>query len=312
MTEQELRMYEQIRNVPRDKSLAAARAAMVHASEHRFKAENAARAESIARLNPVHDAMRAAMAKSADFRSVQDAALAARRRPQRTELARPFVPAAPRHPRLKLGSFHLVDTAPFHALTWQSVNVFGGPSYSNLPQPAADGQTGDMSFNIAGGGYNFDNESVMSCWSAIGQTYVMPEGLQKTETGGAFLHFSASPSFNWAVSWGSWLWRLASGNIWIGQVVNRFDQSWALLDTPVSYQTSLQNWYDHNFNDAEFPTGNTTAFGLSAPAFVQPGFFYTCWVWIGASVYGDEIDSGSSFSTATMNANVSTLVFDTF
>jgi hypothetical protein len=167
-----------------------------------------------------------------------------------------------------------------------------------------------MSFDIRGGGVNSDNNSSVSCWCAIGQTYVMPPEVAKVETGGASMRFTASPSFYWTADWASNWWRLSSGDIWVGQVVNRFDQNWNFIDTPVSYQTSLVSWYDHNFGDNPSQVGATTAYNLSTTAFVQPNFFYNCWVWIGADCFGDWVDSGFSYADATMQANVSSLIFD--
>jgi isocitrate lyase len=141
---------------------------------------------------------------------------------------------------------------------------------------------------------------------------LMPPEVAKSETGGAMLRFSASPSFNWQAIWQSQLWRLATGELWIGQVVNRFDASWAFLDTPVSYKTNLLSWSDASFSSFPEESGMSTGFGLSTWAFVQPTFFYNCWVWIGGTVYGDAIDFGTSGSDAVMNANVSSLVLDTF
>jgi hypothetical protein len=217
-------------------------------------------------------------------------------------------------PRLKMGSVHLVDTPPFQAETWQGVSITGGnqsPS-DDVQDLSADGTTGNLSFSIWGGGFNADNASSVSCWAAAGQAYTMPPGLGKEETSGALLRFSANPSFNWNASWASGLWRLASGDIWIGQVVNRFDANWSFLDNPVVTQINLESWNDYNFSDMQNQSGETSAFGLTSWVFVQPGFNYFAWVWIGADAFGDWVDSGWSFSGAVMNANCSQIILDTF
>ena len=312
MTEREIALYKQIRNVPAERSLAAAKAAMYARSERRFKTEVAARAESMARVEPVHNAMREALQANPAFAGVHKAA--ARVRPRRSQLPPLKLPPAPKAPRLKIGSVHMVDTPPFQAQTWQACSFTGGnPSVSDdISELSADGNTGNMSFQIFGAGINADNASSVSCWAAVGQAYTMPPGLGKEETGGASLRFSANPSFNWSAGWGSVLWRLASGNVWIGQVINRFDADWSFIDDPVWTQNSLISWNDYNLGDFVSRDGETSAFGLTSWLFVQPNFNYFAWVWIGASVYGDQVDPGNSYSDATMSANCSQLILDTF
>ena len=313
MTDQEQDLLKRIRNVSGAKALAAAKEAMSNAAKQKFDIENAARAASIASVEPTHNAMRDVIASSADFRGVRDALAAAPRPMARSVLAKPFVPVAPKTPRLKLGSIHLVDTAPFEAMTWNAVQTINGPADTNMPSPpVADGASGDMSFDIYGGGLTNANNSSVSCWCAIGQSYIVPEEAGKPETGGSTLRFSASVSFNWSAFWSSVHWRLASGNIWIGQVVNRYDQNWVLIDVPVSYQQPIQSWHDYNLDDSQSPSGSNTSYGLSTSVFIQPTFNYDGGVWIGASAYGDKIDSGWSGSVAQMSANVNALVFDSF
>jgi hypothetical protein len=313
MTDAEIRFYQQMRNVPADKSLAASKAAMYAASEARFKEREAARLASIARVDPMHEAMRKVILENPAYSEVKAAAAsvkAAAARPAPPQLPKLAVPPRPPASRLRLASVHLVDTAPFQAMTWQSVSIYGGNSQDAVVSKLTADDNGYMSFALSGGGVYSDSNSSGSCWCAIGQTYVMPPDVAKSETGGATLRFTASPSFRWNVDYGSNLWRLSSGNIWIGQVVNRFDQNWTLIDTPVSYQTNLYSWYDHNFGDSSTPSGSTSAYSLSTTAFVQPNYFYDCWVWIGAYAFGDAVDSGSSWSNVFVDANVSSLIFD--
>jgi hypothetical protein len=313
MTDQEQDLLKRIRNVSNAKALAAAKEAMSNAAKQRFDVENAARAASIASVEPVHNAMRDMIAKNDDFRAVREALAAASRPKARSVLAKPFVPVAAKAPRLKIGSVHLVDTAPFEAMTWNAVQVFSGPADTGLrAPPAADGTSGAMGFNIAGGGAAILTNSSVSCWCAIGQSYIVPEEAGKPETGGSTLRFSASPSLNWSADWGSSSWRLASGNIWIGQVVNQYDQNWVLIDTPVSYQQSLKSWNDYNLCDNPTTDGSYASYGLSTSVFIQPGFNYDGWVWIGATAYGDGVDSGDSYSRVQMDANVNALIFDSF
>jgi hypothetical protein len=311
MNKRETELYRQIRNVPGERSLEAARAVMHAEADRRFKAENDALRARRARLEPVHTAMRAVLATNKEFAAVQAALVAAPRRLERPAIKRPFAPPGPKAPRLKLGSAHLVDTPPFQELTWDGYEVFSG-SVDN-PWPArADGATGDMSFTCHGGGTDVLNDSTDSKWAAIGQTYVTPPEVAKEGHESALFRFSASPSFNWEADWSSFLWRQASGNLWIGQVVNRFDSDWTLVDTPVSNQISLESWTDESISNSDNRSGSSSSFGLSTSITVFPNFFYNCWVWIGGSAHGDSSDAASSYSVGSVSANVSSLVFDTF
>jgi hypothetical protein len=312
MNEQEKKLYQQIRDVPGDKSLAAAKEVMWKSSSARFKAENEARTLSMACAEPIHQQLRTGFEKNfgiIDFQAARERQKEVIAKQERPKL---FIPQAPRGPRLKIGSVHLVDTAPFQSLTWQEVSTFGGSPSAPEP-PMADGTTGNMSFDIAGGGGGaISNNSSVSCWCAIGQAYVFPPGLEKVETGGAMMRFSASPSFNWQAMWMSEFWRLASGNIWVGQLVHRFDSNWVFIDTPVSTQQVLESWNDYNQGDFTVQQGSSTSFGLTCNVFISPGFIYDCWVWVGATAYGDQVDAGWSGSSAFMTANVSSLIFDVF
>jgi hypothetical protein len=285
---------------------------MTAASEARFKEREAARLASIARVDPMHEAMRKVYMENPAFSEVKTAAAnakAAAAKQVRSQLPKLSAPPRPPASRLRLASVHLVDTAPFQALTYLNDAVYGGTP-DDVGTLTVNGDTGDMCFQIAGGGESFNNASSVSCWCAIGQTYVMPPELAKAETGGTSMRFTASPSFYWSANWASNWWRLSSGDIWIGQVVNRFDQNWSFIDSLVSYQTSLISWNDYNAADVQNKSDSATAYNLSTTAFVQPNYFYNCWVWVGADVYGDNIDSGWSFANAQMQANVSSLIFD--
>jgi hypothetical protein len=318
MTDKEIGVYKQIRAVDGAKFLAASKLAMSNTAKQKFDVENAARTAAIARVKPVHQAMRDVIGQSHDFLKVREALATARKPQTRAVLGKPYIPPAPKVRRLKLGSVHLVDVPPFQALTWHAEQVYNGAPGS-IQQLTADATTGDMTFDIWGGfspTQQSSSNSSASCWCAVGQAYTMPADLRKDETGGASLRFTATPSFNWNAGWVSGWWRLASGDIWIGQVVNRYvvnsDGSLSYVDDPVNYQISLRSWSDQNLADDGNPSGSNTAYGLTTSAFVEPGHVYGAWVWIGATVYGDNVDSGNSQSHAAMTANVSQLVLDTF
>jgi hypothetical protein len=313
MTEQEAALYKRIRDVPVNKAFEAATKAMHARSEARFRAYNAALKKSTEQVEPTHSAIREIFANNPAFASVAKALQARRAKPYIDQLPPLKVPPTPKVARLKLGSVHLVDVPPFQSQTWSACQFSGGNESvsDDVTSLGADGN-GNMSFNISGGGQSFDNASSVSCWAAVGGAYTMPPGLGKEETNGAWLRFSANPSFNWTAAWGSWWYRLASGNIWIGQVVNRFDANWVYIDDPVWTQINLVSWNDYNLADNSSQTGENAGFGLTSWLFVEPQVNYFAWVWIGASAFGDWVDSGSSGSNATMNANCSQLILDSF
>ena len=316
MTKQERALYERMRDVPVQKALAASKAGMDAMSERQFREENAIRAASTSRTAPVYSALRDAIASRPEFAGVMNALKLARSKPDGRPLEPIKAPPSPKVPRLRLGSMHLVDTPPFQAQTWQACSFSGGNESvsDDVPNLSADGSSGNMSFTIEGGGLGQDNASSVSCWSAVGQAYTFPAELLDVETGGALLRFSANPSFTWSGKWSSNWWRLASGNIWIGQVVNRFDQNWVFLDNPVVTQTSLISWNDYNFADQTTQSAESSAFGLTSWVFVQPNFNYFAWVWMGASAFGDTLEwtPGFSSSEAKMNATCSQIILDTF
>jgi hypothetical protein len=318
MNEKEREIYRQLRNVSAEKAITASKASLSHSAMQRFKRENTAREAALANGSAASNAMRTLMASRAEFEGLRKMQAARRRhQPSRSPLAPPYLPPAPRAPSLKLGSMHLVDTLPLYGMTWQASQVYGGVPAVEWPV-SADGTTGNMSFNIAGGNGQdgTDNNSTASCWCAIGQAYTFtPSGLLDALLGGnGILEFSATPSFNWAADYWSVWYQLASGTIWIGQTVFQYDTNWTYVATPVSYEQTLYTWSDHNLDDfQQTPSGNNTGYPLSTYLFVQPEYIYTAWVVIGATVYGNEIGQfGESTSIASMNANVSSLIFDSY
>lgn len=313
MNEQEKKMLQQIRIVPGEKNLAAIKKVREKFAQEKFEAENAARKASNARLEPVHEQMRQAFQKNPAFAGVNEAIMQLRKKREIHVLPKPFIPIAPKVARLKIGSFHLVDVPPFLTGTWQAANIGGGDSTPYPPLSNAD-PDGNLSFSMTAGqsGSGASNDSGISCYAAVGQTFVVPPNSGKEDTNGVSMIFSAFPSFNWQAVWGSDWWRQASGNIWIGQFVDKYNENWSYVDSPVSTQQSLCSWNDNNLADSQDRGGANTSFGMSSAVFVQSNFFYNCGVWMGASVSADESDSGWSISFATMNANVNSLMFDAY
>jgi hypothetical protein len=302
MEEREEHLLGLLKDVPREILAAQSKTAMVADSVARFRERVRNLDASQARVEPVHTALRSVLADSPQFGSVLDAMRSLETEPDLSDMPDVIPAPAPGRPRLKLGSFHLVDVPPFEAKTWQDSQ---GP-YS-WPPPTADGATGNMSLFV-------DTLSVggpvhVSCWAGVGQFYFVPHD-PSIDANGGLLRVSATPSFSWKAFWSSHWWRLASGDIWIGLTVNEFDSAGSFTNTPFSLHFPLISWNDYNADDSDFRSAQNTGFPIpQALVFVRPGFFYECLVMIGADAFGH---SGDSRSTGLMNANVSSLILDTF
>ena len=306
MNTKEEALLRLLKQTPRKKLTTGSKNVMVSAAKARFDAQCLAREASRKRVEPMYEAIRSTLSRTPEFSGIVEASKKMKWKPSRSRIATPIRTNWPKKARLRIGSVHLVDVPPFQTLNWQAATG-GGPPYPDAP-PTAN-SNGNMSLLIQTGGDA--NSYNVSCWAAVGQSYSIPdaEGFQN----GGIVNFSASPSFVWEAIWYSIAFRQAAGNIWLGQVINEFNDQGTLVSTPVSYQTSLFSWNDYNFGDSPTPeNGESTGFNLQCSTFVQPGFFYECWVWIGASANADGLDSGNSLSNCQMSANVGALIFDSF
>jgi hypothetical protein len=322
MNAKEAAFYKAIRNLDSDRVLAASKVAIDALAKSAFDKRVASLRERIARNEVSYKSLRSTF--PSDGRRPADARAGQAPR-QFNPLHAPKVPRL-REPQMRFGSWHLVDVPPFLNLTSQNVNIFTGATAPPANQVAVSADaSGGISFIIAAGdgagtfitGVGpsppidyFQNNSAASCSASVGQAYVVPVGVLAGQQ--AVVRFSASVSFSWTAFWDSEWWRLASGDVWIGMVVNRFDSNLTWVDNPVNFQTMLQTWSDENIGDDQAPGGSSSGLELACSALVEPGFIYNCWVCIGADVFGQmEVSTGSSFSQAAMTANVGSLVFDT-
>ncbi|MGZ4224404.1 MAG: hypothetical protein ACXVHB_26125 [Solirubrobacteraceae bacterium] len=198
----------------------------------------------------------------------------------------------------------MIDVPPFNTNNWQA-----SQGTYTLPPPTAMA-SGNMALFVNTAGGNTGPVHV-SCWAAVGQFFSLPAD-PSIDSRGGLLRFSATPSYSWRAFWGSELWRLASGDIWIGLTINEFNSVNSYTGTPVSMRFPLISWNDYNWQDDKFDTGQNTAFLIQALAFVRPGFHYECLVMIGADAFGNwpPVGADNSYSTCQMNANVSALIFD--
>lgn len=293
------KIYRRMKDIPhRNKIILAGKEALHQCAERIFKQQSEARAARNAHLEPYYEALRAAAKKSPQLDEVRNAiSSGAKKRPKMQPTSPPRKAPAPKATRLTRGSVHLVDIPPFQALTSSTTNGFG-----EIFGPTADGNQGTMSFSIFGGADSSGAGSgTFSCWTALGQEYFPPEE--------GILMFSASPSFNWWELWMSNWWRLAAGDLWIGQVINQFDSNGVFIDTPVVTQISLNSFSDNNFSDSGFQSGSSSGDLLSSQLFVLDDCIYECWVWMGGWETCDW-SNNQSLANISLSATLSSLTLD--
>ncbi len=112
------------------------------------------------------------------------------------------------------------------------------------------------------------------------------------------------------------LWRLAAGNVWIGQVVNLFDAATGkFLHTEVQYTTDLYSYSDRNLSDMGNRSGGFPM-SLTTPPVYRPGVTRAeCWAWLGT--YGDANGRGAGGDSSdrshlmnSISARLNSLVVD--
>jgi hypothetical protein len=301
-------VYRQLKKVPRAKLKAAGRAAMVSFSEKQFAADKRRIAERARRLGPVHRKLEAALRKSPEMAAVVKG-IDALKKPARPAALPPAKKRlfAPDKPLIRLDSIHVVETLPFSSDTWSgqsgTSNDFYGP-------PSADGTAGNLGFGMEPG---ISSSGQMACWAAIGAQLAIPNSP-------CIINFTANPSVNWSVYWGSSWWRQAAGNIWAGLYVAVFNADGSFLDSAVDTQISVASFNDENFLDSGENVGSNSAMPLSGGTIIGfpfpfsgdgEGGFLQYWCWIGGSCNADG-SNDQSYCLAQMNANCSSLTVDIF
>lgn len=305
MSLSETELLKHVKHVPHLEKINKGSKERIHSiAEERFKMQRHAWRERKARLEPFHASMRTAAMESPALREVRTTVSGVlKKKTGPPALHHPVKLPAPRTALLRKGSVHVVDVPPFQALAWG-----GGEGVGDFSTLISDGNAGTMSFQINAGHDSSGNSGSgsLSCWTALGQAF------SPSPDAPNILRFTASPSFNWSGNWISSWWEEAAGNLWIGQVINRFDANGVFIDTPVATQSSLESFDEYGTGvDVGFPTGSSTGLALEADLFAEPGLIYECWVWAGASVSGDESNplwfSGAGMS---MMATLSSIVID--
>jgi hypothetical protein len=302
MNQVELDSYGRLRDISKaklDKITAGGKAAMYRASDERLKQERAARGERYARLEPVHAALRSIFEKSPELANARGAVMALPRRESSPRLPHSALSPVPKLPVVNPGSLHLDNTAPHQTRVW--IGEWGDNSLTTAP--SADAATGTMSFFLAPG---HEGSGSASCWAAIGQAYAPPK-----ENG--ILAFSASLSYSWSAWWSSALWCEAAGNLWIGQVINRFDAEGTYIDTPVVTQNSLLSFNDYSLSEVQNPSGSSAGNTVSTSLAVEGDLFYECWIWAGGFAAANEVSTDNwSHAEVELSANVRSLVLELF
>lgn len=233
-------------------------------------------------------------------------------RPERVFLKPPASPGGLKSPSIRLGSVHLIDAPPFlclESVSFSGIAEIGGPSV--LPD-------GGMSMNVTAG---FAGPAVSptalgygdaSCWTAIGQIYASVYDPSDGEVT-SMLTFTASPTVNYSVSWDSFSLEQTTGELWIGQVVNKFDLLGNLVDTPINTQGMIFQFDEFDiFGSGGTPIPPTYIGNQSGDDLVFPGppveevvnlecslevsnsFLYGFWVWMGGAASADGDPTGLS------------------
>jgi len=277
--------------------------------ERQFQAERRHLAERDRRVGPVYNELRAAVRQSPELKRVVRAIDSLKRQPWPERLpAAERQPFAPKKPMVRAGSIHIVDSLPFFpSVPW----VWQDGTSNQITGPTADGNTGDMSFEMSPGQ---SSSGHMACMTALGVTLEVPNQP-------CIIQFTASPSYNWSYFEFSDWWRETKGNMWIGQYVGVFNQAGTFLNNPINTQLSVASFDDNNLSDAGQDSGSNSAFPLESSLFVGAFPFFgdpeaqggviQYWCWIGGSCNADGSNAQSGCNLQ-MNANCSSLVIDIF
>jgi len=296
MNSVEEKTYQRLRKVPAKLRESSAMEPIYRASQERFKAEEAAINVRNEQFKLYHDSLRSVVQGSQQLEALWAVPSQIAGKPHPLAIPKLTRMPAPKSPKVRLGSFVLIDTPPFEWGTWHAES---GASEVDLQANSG----GNISFEIIAGlgpGGSPWGSGQASCWAGAGQDFAPPvEGL---------LRFSASTGYSWIANWVSNWWCEAAGTIWIGQFISRFDQSGVFVDMPVSTQNAVYSFDDRNFADRGNQSGSNSGLLLQAELTVDPNFFYRCFVWIGGSANGDfsnkqswaQIAIGASFTSITL------------
>jgi hypothetical protein len=285
MTTEQAEAYKRLKLVPKHHGKGPrSKEILQRLFEEQFKARTEANARIASAMEPAHEALRSAFSAIPGVRD----AINEIKGPERLELPRQYVVNAPKEPFVRFGSFLVVDTPPFQALTGQSGT---GDNAIVLNAEAS----GNMTLTLDAG---LNNSGNAQCWCAIGQEYVTP--------GEALLQFSSTPSLSWSCEWGSEWWRQAAGTVWIGQVINMWDLDGNYLGAPVATQINQYSYNDYNFADNGFQQGQSSGYLLASQANCPASVVLECWVVIGCYANADGANA-QSWSYNSLGATVPSL-----
>ncbi len=299
MNQAEKKVYQRLRKVPAKLREPSAWEPIRRASKKRFEAEKDAIASRNTQTARVYDALRSLVQGSPQADALRAALPSLPQKRVNTTIPKLAPIPAPKSAKLRLDPIQLIDIAPFVTETWwdatgpNNITVAADPS-GNLNVFTDAGY--DPQQGATGNGH-------ASCWAAAGQDYTPPaEGM---------LRFSASPSFSWRTRWGSTFWRQAAGQVWIGQLIIRFDQNGVIIDAPVQTQNILYSFDDRNLDDRGDQSGSATGLLLQSQLIVDPSFVHRCFVWIGGSANADR-SNNQSWANISLAVSFSSITLELF
>ncbi len=289
MNQAEKKAYQRWKKVPAKLRERSAWEPIHQASKQRFDAEKEAITNRNAKTARAYDALRSLIQGSPQADALRAALPSLPQKRVNTTIPKLAPIPAPKSAKLRLDPIQLIDVPPFVTETWSGESGSG-----NVISLKAD-PAGNLSFVLGA-------DLQVSCWAAAGQDYTPPaEGM---------LRFSASPSFSWTAWWDSYWWRLAAGQVWIGQLIIRFDHNGVIIDAPVQTQNILYSFNDRNLADGGNQSGSSAGILLQSQLIVDPAFVYRCFVWIGGSANADP--PGGSDASVSLSASFSSIVLDLF
>ena len=289
MNQAEKKAYQRWKKVPAKLRERTAWDPIHQASKQRFDAEKEAITNRNAKTAPVYGALKSLIQESPQADALRAALSSVPQKRVNATIPKIAPIPAPKSAKLRLDPIQLIDAPPFVTDTWSQQS--GNSSSISLNADPA----GNLSFALWA-------DLQVSCWAAAGGDYTPPsEGM---------LRFSASPSFSWSAWWYSDWWRLAAGQVWIGQLIIRFDHNGVMIDAPVQTQNILYSFKDRNLIDRGNQSGSSAGFSLQSQLIVDPAFVYRCSVWIGGSANADQ--PGGSEASVSLSASFSSIVLDLF
>lgn len=193
---------------------------------------------------------------------------------------------------------HIVETPPFLTMTGYSQN---GP---NTVAFNADPSGSAIVSIQAGVEDSTTGNGTASVWAALGSSVIVPAATSSVQ-------FRITCDFNWESDWSSSWWRLAAGDVWVGQLVNRFTTAGLFIDTPVASQLVQPDsvFNDYNLDDNGYQVGSASPYTQSSIITNNQPVRLDCFLWIGGYA---SAQPGDSTAHVVMAAGLTALEIDIF